>query len=95
MIKKNYKEKTLDENIYQTVDWKLLFNNDLVTEPLMPHNKFNELMKVRGFNVEKEGPFSDFLKDFNNEKVILTDVDKEYARLLLYFEKRVILGSIL
>lgn len=84
MIKKNYKEATLDENIYQTVDWKLLFNNDLMTEPLMPHNKFNELMKSRGFEVEKEGPFSDFLKDFNNDKVVLSDIDKEYIGYYYY-----------
>ena len=84
MIKKNYKEKTLDENIFQTVDWKLLFNNELVTEPLMPHNKFNELMKSHKFEVYKEGSFSDYINQYNHEKFILTDVDKEYVGFYYY-----------
>lgn len=84
MIKKNYKEKTLDENIFQTVDWKLLFNNELMTEPLMPHNKFNELMGARGFEVYKEGPFTDYLKGYDNDQFILTDIDKDYIGFYYY-----------
>lgn len=84
MIKKNYHEKTLDENIFQTVDWKLLFNNELMTEPLMPHNKFNELMGSNGFEIHKEGSFTDYLKDYDNEKFTLSDVDKEYIGYYYY-----------
>jgi hypothetical protein len=80
MIKKNYKESTLDENLFQTVDWKLLFNNELVTEPLMPHNKFNTLMKSHKFEVYKEGSFSDYITD----KTELSDIDKEYVGFYYY-----------
>lgn len=84
MIKKNYKEKLLDENIYQTVDWKLLFNDDLITEPLMPHNKFNKLMEGHGFKIEKEGPFTDYLADYDDQKFPLSDTDKEYVGFYYY-----------
>lgn len=84
MIKKNYKEKNLDENLYQTVDWKMSFNNEMLTEPLMAHNKFNDIMKTHGFTVLKEGPFTDYLKDFNKKDLILSDMDKKYVGFYYY-----------
>lgn len=83
-IKKNYPGKILDENIYQMVDWKLLFNNNLISEPLMPHNKFNTMMKEYGFEVFKEGSFSDYIKYYNIKDLELSDIDKEYIGFYYY-----------
>jgi len=84
MIKRNYKEPSLDENLPQTVDWKMVFNNEMLTEPLMPHNKFNTIMKTHGFNVIKEGPFTDYIDAFKNENLTLTDIDKKYVGYYYY-----------
>lgn len=82
MIKKRYNEKVLDENLFQNVDWKLVFNDNMLTEPLMPHNKFNEMLKSHGFNIYKEGPFTDYLKDFKKEG--LSEQDKKYVGFYYY-----------